>query len=78
MRAARTKTKALVVKTGWGLRPEKNGASINETLEARCVFFWRLDAIGGTRPNTTPIVVADTGSTGGKCAKGYHKYPPSP
>ncbi|KAF8416655.1 hypothetical protein EV426DRAFT_711845 [Tirmania nivea] len=29
MKTAWTKTKALVVKTGWGLRPEKNEASIN-------------------------------------------------
>ncbi|KAF8445291.1 hypothetical protein BGX38DRAFT_1331077 [Terfezia claveryi] len=29
-----TKTKAVLVKTGWGLRPEKNEASINDTLES--------------------------------------------
>lgn len=37
-----------------------NEASINEILESRCSFFWRLDAIWGTRPNATPIVNIDT------------------
>ena len=32
---------------GWGIR----AASINEALEKRCAFFWRLEEIWGTRPN---------------------------
>lgn len=35
--------------TGWGVGKSEN--SITESLEKRCPFFFRLDAIWGTRPN---------------------------
>lgn len=60
MKTACSKAKATLTTTGWGLKAEDNEPSINARLESRCLFFWRLDAIWGTRPNATPIVVEDT------------------
>ena len=35
-------------------------ASVNEALERKCPFFWRLEELWGTRPNTTVIVNAES------------------
>ena len=29
----------------WGLQPDDNKASINDRLEHKCPFYWRLDAV---------------------------------
>ena len=42
--------------SGWGDTSEDNEESINEILEWKCMFYWRLDSIWGTIPNAIPIV----------------------
>ena len=48
--------KAMQEQSGWGAKPEENETSINEVLERKCPFFWRLEEVWGTRPNATMIV----------------------
>ncbi|RPB25363.1 hypothetical protein L211DRAFT_867338 [Terfezia boudieri ATCC MYA-4762] len=37
--------RAMQQRSGWGVKPEDNEASINQALERKCAFFWRLDEI---------------------------------
>ncbi|KAF8416864.1 hypothetical protein EV426DRAFT_721555 [Tirmania nivea] len=46
-----TDAKAMQTRSGWGVKSEDNDKSINEVLERRCPFFWRLEEIWGSRPN---------------------------
>jgi len=46
--------------SGWGVKPEDNDAKINEILERKCICYWRLDSIWGTRPNATVVVNMDS------------------
>ena len=43
-------------RSGWGLKSEDNEPSINDRLEQKCTFFWRLEEIWGSRPNATVVV----------------------
>ncbi|KAF8430084.1 hypothetical protein EV426DRAFT_579674 [Tirmania nivea] len=47
--------RAMQQRSGWGVKAEKNEASINDALERKCAFFWRLDEIWGSRPNVELI-----------------------
>ena len=40
---------AMRQRSGWGISEGQNERSINEALEKKCAFFWRLDAIWGSR-----------------------------
>jgi len=42
-------TSAMRQRSGWGITEVQNERSINAALEKKCAFFWRLDAIGGSR-----------------------------
>ncbi|KAF8430147.1 hypothetical protein EV426DRAFT_708274 [Tirmania nivea] len=46
--------------SGSGVRAEDQVSSFNALLESKCPLFWRLDDIWGTRPNITPIIIADS------------------
>ncbi|KAF8417327.1 hypothetical protein EV426DRAFT_721276 [Tirmania nivea] len=46
--------RAMQQRSGWGVKPENNEASINEALERKCAFFWRLDEIWGSSPQDLP------------------------
>ncbi|KAF8439644.1 hypothetical protein BGX38DRAFT_1206943 [Terfezia claveryi] len=37
--------KAMQARSGWGIKSEENEESINEILEWRCPFFWRLEGL---------------------------------
>jgi len=60
MRKAWKDAKAMQERSGWGVKPEVNEESINEILERKCPFFWRLEEIWGSRPNATVIFVGNT------------------
>jgi len=47
--------KAMQAQSGWGVNPEESEASINQELQRRCPFFWRLGEIWGSRPNVSVI-----------------------
>ncbi|KAF8424327.1 hypothetical protein EV426DRAFT_599504 [Tirmania nivea] len=51
MKRSWKEARAMQQRSGWGVKAENNEASINETLERKCAFFWRLDEIWGSRPN---------------------------
>jgi len=53
MKRSWKEARAMQQRSGWGVRAEDNETSINEALERRCLFFWRLDEIWGSRPNVT-------------------------
>ena len=48
--------KAMAELSGWGVRLEDNEQTINDVLERKCAFYWRLDGIWGTRPNASIII----------------------
>ncbi|KAF8461924.1 hypothetical protein BDZ91DRAFT_736061 [Kalaharituber pfeilii] len=48
--------KAILERSGWGMRPEDNEQSVNDILERKCTLFWRLDAIWGSQRNSNTIV----------------------
>jgi len=56
-------------RSGWGVKAEDNETSINEALERRCLFFWRLDEIWGSRANVM--------LTGGSASSEIHPKIPS-
>ena len=62
MKASWKVTRKLKEKSGSGWKPEDNSLSFVALLEKKCPFFWRLDKVWGTCPNTsTPILsVAST------------------
>ena len=45
MKKAWKDAKAMQQRSGWGVKPEENEESINEVLEGKCPFFWRLEDI---------------------------------
>ena len=47
--------KTMLELSGWGVRLEDNEQSINDVLDRKCAFFWRLDEIWGTCPNASVI-----------------------
>ncbi|KAF8439174.1 hypothetical protein BGX38DRAFT_1208809 [Terfezia claveryi] len=60
MKAAWSQAKKARDQSGWGLKPEDHSDSQQSFLEKKCAFFYRLDEIWGTRPNSTPVVLEDT------------------
>jgi len=48
--------KAMQVQPGWGVKPEVSEASINQVLERRCPFFWRLDGFWTASRFNSPMV----------------------
>jgi len=52
--------KAMQAQPGWGVKSEESEASINQVLERRCPFFWRLEEIWGSRPNESVIYNTET------------------
>ena len=45
MKRAWKDAKAMQGRSGWGLKSEDNEPSINDRLEQKCGFFWRLEEI---------------------------------
>ena len=45
MRKVWKDAKAMQARSGWGIKPQENGDSMNEVLERKCPFYWRLDEI---------------------------------
>ena len=60
MKRAWKDARAMQDRSGWGVRPEDNEESINNVLERKCAFFWRLEEIWGSQPNVTVIHSMDT------------------
>ncbi|KAF8459360.1 hypothetical protein BGX38DRAFT_2985 [Terfezia claveryi] len=56
MKKAWKGARAMQIRSGWGVRYEDNEQSINELLERRCPFFWRLEELWGSRPNISVIL----------------------
>jgi len=52
--------KKLQEESGFGVKEDDCTDSVNEVLNKKCKFFWRLDEIFGTRPNNNPVVTNDT------------------
>jgi len=46
--------------SGWGVKPDECEASTNQVLERKCPFFWRLEEIWGSHPNTSVIHNTET------------------
>ena len=55
MKRAWKEARAMQDQSGWGLQPDDNETSINDRLKRKCPFYWRLDAIWGSRPNVTVV-----------------------
>ncbi|RPB20104.1 hypothetical protein L211DRAFT_572676 [Terfezia boudieri ATCC MYA-4762] len=55
MKKAWNAARAMQTRSGWGVRSGDNDQSINEVLERRCPFFWRLEELWGSRPNVSAI-----------------------
>ena len=53
-------TSAFRTKSGWGLQEDNLERTIHEALEKKCPYFFRLDAIWGTRPGATARVHIDS------------------
>ncbi|KAF8421680.1 hypothetical protein EV426DRAFT_608723 [Tirmania nivea] len=60
MKKAWSEARKLREQSGSGVRAEDQVSSFNVLLESKCPLFWRLDEIWGTRPNVTPILIADS------------------
>ena len=63
MRNAWRNARRLLDQSGAGV---DDAAELNAVLNSKCPLFWRLDAIWGGFPNTTPIVTADPARTQGR------------
>ena len=55
MKRAWRDARAMQDQSGWGLQEDENDSTINGVLERKCPFYWRLDAIWGSRPNVTVV-----------------------
>lgn len=60
MKKAWSDARKLREQSGSGVRAEDQVSSFNALLESKCPLFWRLDDIWGSRPNITPIIIADS------------------
>ncbi|KAN0077841.1 hypothetical protein V8E54_006145, partial [Elaphomyces granulatus] len=60
MKSAWQAAKKLQEQSGFGVREDDCTRSINEVLNKKCKFFWRLDEIFGTRPNNVPVTSSDS------------------
>ena len=60
MKKAWSEARKLREQSGSGVRAEDQVPSFNALLESKCLLFWRLDEIWGTRPNATPILMPDS------------------
>jgi len=49
--------KKLQEESGFGVKEDDCTGSVNDVLNKKCRFFWRLDKMFGTRPNNNPVVV---------------------
>ena len=47
--------KVMQEQSGWGVKPTDNHESVNDKLEEKCTFFWRLEEIWGSGPNATML-----------------------
>ena len=45
MKRAWKEAREMQDQSGWGLQPDDNKASINDRLERKCPFYWRLHAV---------------------------------
>ena len=50
------KVQRLWIDSEWEERKEDNSDATNQILETKCPFYWRFEAIWGTRPNSRAIV----------------------
>ncbi|KAF8469206.1 hypothetical protein BDZ91DRAFT_721903 [Kalaharituber pfeilii] len=60
MKKAWREAKALQERNGWSIKPEENEQSINDALERKCTFFWRLEGIWGSRSNSAVIAIRES------------------
>ena len=55
MKRSWKEAKAMANQSGFGVRAEDNTTSVNEVLERKCQFYFRLEEIWGSRPNAQVI-----------------------